>query len=224
MATVNYREQYSRYSRYFTKLKDTIKQNPQVKESIELLLTLLTISFFIVFALRPTVNTVTELISSINAQKEIEEKLETKLANLTKARQSFASVEQRLEVLEQSLPSNPTPDLYLRQVEGLVATHDLTLKSFNVGETLLYGQPPKKLEEAALKKEAVPGVKETEISLSVTGNFENTLAFLKDLEDLRQMILIDSFSYGISTGVDAGTVHLSVTGGIPNYPQEKEKK
>lgn len=221
MAIVNYRESYAISSKYFQKIKDTYSTNTQIRESVELLLTFLTISFFIVFALRPTVNTISELISNINSQKEIQGKLDTKLADLTRARQNYTREEKRLFLVEQALPENPTPDLYLRQLEGLVGTYSLTLKSLSIGETLLFGVLPKNVQDDAKKKEKVPGVRGSQISFVVLGNFEDITEFVDDIENLRQTLLVDTFSLGISQGIDLGKISLTISGSVPNFPKQK---
>lgn len=220
MAAVNYRERYARYSRYFSQLKDNYAKNQQVRESVELLLTFLTISFFIVFALRPTINTITELLANVNSQKEIAQKLDAKLGNLTQARANYNREEKRLFLIEQSLPENPSPDLYLRQIEGLVGTHNLTLKSFNVGETLIWGIAPKSIQEEDERKQKIPGVRGASVAFAVTGSFENISAFLDNLENLRQTLMVDNFSMGISKSLDSG-ITLTLAGSVPSFPKKK---
>ena len=67
---INYRQQYSQYSRYFVRLKDIYNQRVEVRESLELLLSLLLISFLVIFAIRPTVNTIAELFANLESQKQ----------------------------------------------------------------------------------------------------------------------------------------------------------
>lgn len=214
MDKTNYREQYSRYSKYFVKLKDALNQNPQLRESIEPLLSLITVSFILVFALRPTVNTISELYSNINSQKEIISKLETKIQNLMQARQAFAVSQERLVLLDQALPLNPTPDLFLRQIEGLVATHALTLNSLNFGETTLFGQP---LKKDLPQKEANTQIENAKVLLSVSGNFNNVNSFLKDLESLRQIVSIETFSLGTSSSQGEGAINLAISAKLSSF-------
>lgn len=220
MSRFSYREQYAKYSRYFQNLRREYEQKAEVKESIELLLTFLTISFFIVFALRPTINTITELVASVNSQKEIKNKLETKLTDLGKARQSFTQQEKRLFLVDQALPRDPAPDFFLRQLEGLVATHSLNLRSFSVSESLLHGQPSKDIKEPR-NKPLVAGTKLTAIAFVINGGFENTMGFLQDLENLRQIFTVETFSFGTGKAGSGDNVILTVAGTITNYPLTK---
>lgn len=222
MARFSYREQYAKYSRYFQTVRQEYEQKPEVRESVELLLTLFTISFFIVFALRPTVNTISELFANINSQKEIKEKLETKLANLSRARQNYTSEEKRLFLIEQALPRDPAPDFFLRQIEGLSAAHGLALRTFNVGEALLYGQPPDDLKENSSKKPSVAGTKQIIVTYELAGNFENSMAFLEDLENLRQIFSVQTFSFGANQKSQDNNITLTIVGAVNNYPSNKQ--
>ncbi len=220
MSRLSYREQYAKYSRYFQNLRQVYEQKAEVKESIELLLTFLTISFFIVFALRPTINTITELISSINSQKEIQNKLETKLSDLSRARQGYTQQEKRLFLVDQALSRDPAPDFFLRQLEGLAAAHNLNLKSFSVGESLLYGQAPKEIKEPR-NKPLVAGTKQTVIAFIINGSFENAMEFLQDLENLRQIFTVETFSFGTGKAGSGNSTILTISGAITNYPLTK---
>lgn len=221
MTRFSYREQYAKYSRYFSHIKEQYEHKPEIKEGVELLLTFLTISFFIVFAIRPTGNTISELISNINSQKEIRKQLDTKLNNLAQARQNYTQEEKRLFLVDQALPGNPTPELFLRQIEGLAAVHSTALKSFSVGETLLYGKSPKDLPEDAAKKPFVAGIKETGVSLVVNGNFENLMAFLQSLENSRQIFAVQTFSLGTERA-SSESIILTIAGSIVNYLTDKQ--
>ena len=69
--TVNYREQYAKYNKYFTSLRLVYTKKPEVRVSLNLLMTLLAISFFGLFALRSTISTIAELLSNVKSQEEI---------------------------------------------------------------------------------------------------------------------------------------------------------
>lgn len=217
-AVSNIREEYAKYKRYFRRIADTYYRRPSVKASVELLLTLLTISFFAIFALRPTLNTIAELWANIASQKETSRALEEKLSNLGRAQLVFSQEEQRLALLNEALPNEPRPDQYLQQIEGLVATHGLSLESFNIDETLLLGKPEKPKGRKKDEKE-IPNVENIPISFSVSGDFSSLISFLEDTENLRRLIVIESLSFGAGTGRRAGSLLLTIAGGVPYYQE-----
>src|SRR5688572_29090255 len=114
---LNARQEYAKYSRYFTKIKEVYIQRVEVRESLELLLSLLTISALVIFALRPTFNTVAELFATLQSHQEVSTRLEEKINSLSQARQVWAREGDRINFIDQSLPSTPEPQIFLKQVE-----------------------------------------------------------------------------------------------------------
>lgn len=214
MATteINIREQYARYGRYFTRIRDAYLQKPVVQASLGVLLTLFTISFFSIFALRPTLNTISELLAQIRTQKEILEQLDQKIAAIALAQQVWTQELRRIPLVLQALPKNSEPETYLRQIEGLTIKHNLSLSSFKVDDVPLLGK-----KEGQSVKEQPAGTDTFTVSLSVRGSYSSLLSFLDDLETLRRPIKIESLSFG--GGKTSGSILLTVSGKVPYKTQ-----
>lgn len=219
----SYREQYARYRRYFRRIIQVYEQRPEVKTSVELLLTLGTISFFAVFAIRPTLNTIAELLATTRTQEEIQQKLQEKIGALGVAQTTWVEEQERITLLNQALPDNSNPESYLQQIEGLTAKHGLQLITFNIDRVLLFGK-----EEAKSQREkpenAIPGIENMDVSLSISGQYESLLSFLADLGNLRRPILVDSLSFGASRGNAPGPLILTVSGKVPYYQVKENEK
>lgn len=200
---VNPRSQYAKYSRYFRQLIQVYEKKPEVKTSIELLLTLLAISFFSIFALRPTVNTIFELLANIRGQEQTQEAMLQKVQNLDLAQDTWTSETSRRFLLEQALPKDPQPDHYLRQTEGLVARHNITLKSFSTDKVVILGKDTEK--------------NSFNVVLSISGDYPSLMSFLKDLETLRRIIKINSLSFAKGGRGEDSSLSLTVSGGVPYY-------
>jgi hypothetical protein len=227
VALINTREEYSRYSRYYVQLKQIYQEKPEVRASLELLLTLLTISFFIVFAIRPTANTIASLLSNINSQNEVKEKLDKKIADLSTARQVWSQEQNRLALIDDALPTNPAPDLYLRQIEGLAATHHSTITNYAIEQTTLYGKKPKLVQalESENPNKDTSGVSRTRIAFTISGQFSDLLNLMTDLETMRKIIQVDTLSISPKeSGINkaAGDISLKVTA-YTNYYETAKK-
>lgn len=213
----NYREDYAKYSRNFTKIAQKYGQRPEVRTGVELLLTFLTISFFAVFAIRPTVNTIATLIANIKTQKEIEAKLNEKITNLKKAQIVFAQENARLALLDQAYPQGPQPDLLAGQIERLTAQDNLKLETFNVGKTPLDGKIAKEQGKGAESQ--------FELSFLVKGEYKNIISFLKDLENLRRLVNITTISTSVSKKQgEEGKILLTIGAQVPYYPNTASQK
>ncbi len=212
-ADVNIREQYARYGRYFTRIKDAYLQKPVVRASLGVLLTLFTVSFFSIFALRPTLNTISGLLAEIRTQRNILETLDQKIANIAQAQQVWTQESSRIAFVSQALPRDSEPQQYVRQIEGLTIKHNITISSFKVDEVSLLG----KKEGATASKEKLAGTDIFTVSLSVRGQYSQVLSFLDELENLRRPIKITSLSFGVSQ--DKGSILLTVSGKVPYKTQ-----
>lgn len=209
----NPRSQYAKYSRYFRQLIQVYEKKPEVKTSIELLLTLLAISFFSIFALRPTINTIFELLANIHGQEQTQEAMLQKVKNLDQAQDTWTKETSRRFLVEQALPKDPQPDHYLRQIEGLVARHNITLKSFSTDKVVILGKDTEKKSSSADKTETGS----FNVVLSISGDYPSLMSFLKDLEVLRRIIKIDSLSFAKGVRDEDSVLSLTISGGVPYY-------
>ena len=209
MQEVNIREQYARYGRYFTRIRDAYLQKPVVQASLGVLLTLFTLSFFAIFALRPTLNTISELLAEIRTQQEILETLDQKITAITQAQAVWQQELKSIPLVLQALPKDSEPQDYLRQIEGLAIKHNLTLSSFKIDEVSLLG---KKESASAENKEKIAGTETFAVSLSIRGPYSSLLAFLDELELLRRPIKVESLSFGTSQD---SAILLTVSGKVP---------
>jgi hypothetical protein len=113
---LGWRKDYLRYRSYFLNIVNVYKQRRDVKAFLELILTLVTISFFALFALKPTLLTIIELLREIEAKEETVEKMDTKIQNLQQAQTLYIQEAARIKLLETAIPDKPAPDLFVRQI------------------------------------------------------------------------------------------------------------
>lgn len=217
MAAIEYTRHYAQYTRYFTRITELYQKRPEVRASIELLLTLLTISFFAVFALRPTLNTISELVSNIRSQRGILEKLDEKIDNLAAAQTIWSQEQARLTLLDEALPKEAEPDDYLMQIEGLSQAHGLSLTSFSIAEFTLIGKTAEEETENGFK---IPQTGKIEVSFTVAGTYPALSSFFEELEELRRPIKIESFAFTEGTGTQEGSILLTVRGFVPFFLTE----
>lgn len=220
MPETNYQRPYLQYRRYFRQLTDAYRGTPALRASLEFLLTLFTISFFALFALRPTINTIAELWANINSQKEIKGRLEQKIRDLAVSQEIWKTEQKRIETLDQALPKNPGPDTYIKQIEGLAASRGLGISFLKVDEVALRGEVEKQGEQK-IKKGKTEIIS---VSLSLSGAYTALLGFLEDLENLRRPTETVSLSFSTTKGVNPGqtVILLTVANEVPYYKGGKK--
>lgn len=213
MPATNHRGQYLKNSRYFKQLVGAYENTPAVRISIELLLSLITISFFALFALRPTLNTISELVAQIRSQEEIKGKLEQKITNLGQAQAIWAKEQERIILVGQALPPNPNIDAYIKQIEGIAVSRGLSLTFFGVDETVLKGE-----NKDQKKKGAVKGIENIEASVSLSGSYSSLVLFVEDLEKLRRPVELISISFSLTrVGQGQSNLLLTISNEVPYY-------
>ena len=101
----NYKNSYARYQHYYRQIWK-FYEKPTAKISTALLLTIFTIIFFAVFAIRPTLVTIAELIKTIDDQEEVLEQMKKKSSSLASAQQEYLIASESIEDLHAALPSD----------------------------------------------------------------------------------------------------------------------
>lgn len=211
---LGWRKEYARYKEYFMNILALYKRRQDLKMFLEVLLSLGTVAFFIAFALKPTVLTITELYRDIQNKKDVVNKLNTKIGNLSLAKDVFAKEQTTINLTKTSIPTSPVPENYVRQIEALASQNNLTLMGISVGEVLLYGEAKKgsTQEEINPLPENALGVN---ISINVSGTYEQLFSFLAGIEKLRRPINVDSVNITQSKSDTGNKLIILVSGRVP---------
>jgi len=216
MAT--WRKEYSRYQKYFLNVVSLYKRRQDLRMFLEIILSLVTISFFALFAIRPTFVTVSDLLNQIRTKEDILAQMETKIRNLTQAQINFNAQSQRLALLETAIPDSPSPESFIRQVEGVSRRDGVSVLGATTGEVTLTGTQGKTKADEEL--EALPeGADGVVVSVTTTGNYENLVAYLSEFESLRRPLWLDLFSLNLVDSDEGARIILSITGRAPYFKQ-----
>jgi Tfp pilus assembly protein PilO len=211
---LGWRKSYLRYRTFFLNIYNIYKRRPDVKMFLEIILSLFTISIFATLALRPTVLTITQLLEEIEAKEETIEKMDTKITNLQTAQNIYAQEQSRIALLDQAVPEEPTPESFVRQIEGLASTRTVSVLGMSIGEVVLVG----KEEEKKGSDELTPlpqNAGEVTFSVSVQGDYGQLDTFFNDLNSLRRPLKIDSINFNSAETEEGQTLVLVVQGRVP---------
>jgi len=211
---LGWRKDYLRYRSYFLNIVNLYKRRQDLKAFLELILTLTTISFFALFALKPTLLTIIELLREIEKKEETVDKMNTKIQNLQQAQTLYIQEGVRIKLLETAVPDKPAPDLFVRQIEGLATSYPVNLLGITIGEVTLLGEE----KEKRAKDELQPlpeGSKGVAFSISITGSYQEMVNFLSALEDTRRPVIIDALNILSPQLEETQNLILVVTGRTP---------
>lgn len=130
--------------RYLARL-DKEKQK-QLIGSIYLVLTLFAVAFFGLFAISPTISTITNLRRQYEDYKTIEAELTQKIESLSLLGIAYQDLRPSIELLDNAFPKSPEIPSLLRKVETIASSYNLTVLQLGSSAIELYpalvGDPP----------------------------------------------------------------------------------
>lgn len=189
---------FGRYRRYI----EPIARDPLIRGYFEIVATLLLISFFLLFAIRPTLNTVFGLQRKIADLIDVNNRLDSKIQSLITAQSNYAKFEPQLFMLDRALPSRPEVDTMVIDIENIVAGSGTKLNSLTVARTGL--TPDAWTSNLGFETgKRVP----LAVSLNVAGDFVSGQNLLKTLIKAPRIITVNGITFA---KIDAKTADLNV--------------
>lgn len=211
---LGWRRGYLRYKSYFLDVIAVYKRRKDLRMFLEIILSLATISFFAVFALKPTLLTIAELVKEIKTKEETVAKMDEKIQNLERGQQIYTQEQTRISLLKDAIPSAPAPDSFVRQIEGATTRHPITILGMSIGEVTLVGE--EKVQRRGEELGALPGgARGVTFSISATSSYLDLTAFLSTLQNLRRPVKIDAATINSSETDIGRLIVLVITGRTP---------
>lgn len=218
-----WRLNYYRYKSFFQNIMSKYREKADIRAYIEILLSLATISVFAIFALRPTLLTIASLIKEIESKEQTLEKMQSKIENLTNAQNLYDRERSKINILLNSIPDKPQPEVYARQIEGFSGKHDLSILEITTDEAVILGK------NVGLSKKNEKGLQplpEGSSSLSVSATYTTSLDryislsnLISDLEKLRRPAKFDNIRIKTTTDKEEKTkiLELLIEARLPYY-------
>ena len=206
MAT-GWRVQYYRYKDFFLNIMGVYKQRKDLRAFLELILSLSTVIIFVIFALKPTTLTIISLYNQIRNKQVVLNSLNQKISNLQTANNIFNQNKNFIPDIDAAIFTSPEPDTISKQILGLSSKDSVGLLGVSIGQIMLIGKStaPKDLSVKPLPAGALA----MPVSASIKGGYLNILSFIKDLENLRIPVKIDSLTI-TSSQTEGGSVIVGV--------------
>ena len=176
----DYRTEYQRYRQYYVNLR-RFYQKPVARVSFFVLLSFMTVVFFSVFAIRPTVTTIGALIRDIEDKRRINDQLSIKIKALDEVQAVVISMRNDVPLVTDALPESAALGRLTQEMEFVA-------KSKGVVVTGMRFQPVTLTDPATSDKQLK--AKAVDWSISVGGTLENLRAFVDDLERLDRVLVL----------------------------------
>jgi hypothetical protein len=219
---LGWRKEYLRYRGFFLNIVDLYKQRRDLLMFLEILLSCATIAIFSIFALKPTAITIIELVKEINSKEEVVSKMDTKLADLRKAQTNYSKEAVKIQILDTAIPTKPSPETFLRQVQGIAYLDTANINSASIDEVTLIGES--RLKSKSDKESLPSGAQGLSFYFNFNGNYVSLSSFLSDFEYMRRPVKIESLKISKQLGdeLTSDLLDLSISGQAPYIMAEEE--
>ncbi len=176
-----------------SQLNKTLREfyaRPVAKVSSELLFSIFAVIFFAVFAIRPTLLTMSNLIKEIDDKKTLSQKLTEKIASLSTVQTQYLAAQNQLIVLDQAIPSDPDLSTALLLIEKVASEHNIAILSAEA-KTLPKADPAGTnfSQKTRLSKP---------ITFAITGSYPDIAAFVEGIRNLQREMVVEAVSFTLS--------------------------
>lgn len=190
------------YFRYFTYIKP-IAKFPIVKTYGSTIFTILVMIIFILFAIKPTVETILILQKKLEDSNQILIKLQEKGEKLSLGRENYENLNPSIETkIQAAIPNTAEFNNVIQILEGTAARYEASISALQI--------QPHTLE---VKEENKVGIiSEISFIFNVEGAYQNLISILQDLKTSSRLISTDNIT--LTKVSDEGGVIMSISGKV----------
>jgi len=209
----SWRGSYTRYKGFFLNISALYKKRPDIRAFLEIILSLSTVTVFLLFALKPTAVTIINLLQQIKERKETLSVLTQKVDDLQTASNIIQQNQNYIPDINIAIPDAPNPDIFSEQVEGLAAKNTVNILGISVNHVPLVGDLTNK---DTTKYTPLPdSANEMPFSVSIEGGFSGIISFIHDFDNMRIATKIDTLNINSSIGEKGLTIVAIISGRVP---------
>lgn len=190
------------YKRYFSDAKG-LYQSEQIKSFIWLSLSISTVAFFLIMAVKPTFVTIANLRKEIKEKKEASVKLQQKINAIVKAQEEYAKNADYMPLLDEALPNKSEFPQLASYFETAASSSGVELRTVNFEKI---GSQPKVAKGMDTKTSSFS------FSVSAWGQYQQLKDFLGFVESSRRMINIKETNFNETKRNEESILSLTVSG------------
>lgn len=223
-----WRKNYQRYKSYFSSIISKYKNRDDIKNYIEIVLSLITIAIFSLFALKPTLLTIAELLKQIDQNSKLILEMDKKIQNITRAQVLNDRERTKIEMLSKLIPNGINPEIIVKQIEELSKKNEVSISTINMGTGSILGSASpivnKESVQSILPQTVDNNVYYFEVkiaALSSISGYQNLLSFVSDMEKQRLPIIITQTNISIIKNKDEKDLGLTLNLYLPFLENKK---
>lgn len=214
MASIISNEKYSLYTQ---KIRLLYKR-PEIRASVEIILSIFTIIILVMAAIRPTLVNITTLQKKIADQEVIIKKADNKISQLINAQKQLTAFSSNLQLFDNAVPDGFSYADSAKRIEYMALLHNLNLDTVSFsGIGINEGTAKNSDWIEKVEKPSATNIVLDKVNFTVNGKPNNVILFLKDIEGIDRLVQIDSISLSKQIGQFATDDTLKATGQLAFY-------
>lgn len=190
-------------------------KNPVAMVSLELIFSILAVVFFAVFAVKPTLQTMSLLVKEIEDKRALDEQLAQKIASLNTAQAQYQQFSSQFYLLDEAMPKTASLMTGLKIVEKIAGNNQLVIKGITISSV------PEELV-AASASQATRQI--LTFNVSVIGDYLQIRQFIEDLMNSRRMILVDQINFSLANNRNQKDLGAVIRINLPYYDSQVTEK
>ncbi len=172
------------------------------KKFITLALTLITLCFFGIFAIGPTLSTISKLQKELKDNQLIEEQLKQKINNLSILQEKYANLQGDLVDVYSAIPKTPENAVLIGQIEALAKNNGVDIIS---AQTLQV--------EAISENKVSKKYSSYNFNISIEGDYNNIVKFISSLSNMQRILSLETITINnVSDRKKGNILKLSIKG------------
>jgi len=171
------------------------KEKEMVWRYTEVSLTLFTIAFFVIFAIRPAIATISGLIGEIKDKEELTAKMKGKINAIIAAQEEYSLYQEKIAAVDSFLPTDYKVAQGTAQVIGSAQDSQVFLKGINFSEFPITGKSKSETKGKAKSESPLTNVG---FNFSASGDYLNLKEFTSRVWKTRRWLEISNYQIGKS--------------------------
>lgn len=182
---------------------------PVALVSLEVLLSLGLVIFLAVFAIQPTLVTMSDLLKEREEKIKLSEELDKKVTALASAQNVYTQIQPQLYLIDEAIPPKPELIKSLKIIEKLATENKVFLASISV--PTIPDEVEKIEGKSATDRVNLPTV------VSISGDYLSIRAFTEALHASRRSFVIDTVSFNLVENRGERKLQASITLNLPYF-------
>ena len=177
-----------------------IMKNKKTSSYVSLILSLFSISFFGIFAIRPTLITAVTLSKSVAELKKLDIEYENKISNIITAQSQYEQIRGNIPNIDQALPKDAAFNQLANILEKFTGQSNLTIIQLQIDGSPISRLPPS------------GKVENIQFSILTNGNYLSSSDFIQHLLNWKRLITVESLELSKEGGTQSAELRMTLKG------------